>query len=385
MNNDKFNLGIIAFTIALVAAFGIGFITRDLLDSPGTEFGVFNEAFKIIQDHGYREMPGEPIIEYGAIQGMIDAYGDPHTRFIEPVQAELSDDTLAGGYGGIGAQLGRDDEGLIVLYPFPDGPAAEAGLSEGDRLIKVNQFVILADTPLDDVIAEIRGPEGKSLQITIARPPGYNEIEFTVKRKSIPLPSVTHHLDAGEPRIGLLDINVIAASTPDEIINAVTDLETRGAEFYILDLRGNGGGMLKEGVEIARLFLSYGDIIQYQYKGKKVKTYKVQTPGPLEDIPLAVFVDAYTASAAEIISGAIQKHKRGPLIGTNTYGKDTIQLVFDLQDESSLHITSAMWWIPGLEPPIGDNGLIPDIMISSENSGNEDQFMENAIAYFHSN
>ena len=143
--------------------------------------------------------------------------------------------------------------------------------------------------------------------------------------------------------------------------------------------------MLNEGVEIARLFLKEGVVIQHQYKDRDVETYEVKKPGPLADIPLVILVDGYTASAAEIISGALQVQDRAPLIGTHTFGKDSIQLVFELQDKSSLHVTSAKWWVPGLEPPIGDGGLLPNIAVSTENPGESDPFMDAAIQYFFGN
>jgi carboxyl-terminal processing protease len=346
---------------------------------------VLSEVYQLVRNHGYDDVPDTLVMEYGAIHGMIDAYGDPYTRFVEPVQAELHNDTLTGSYGGIGAQMGRDAEGFIVLHPFPESPASEEGIQDGDRLIKVDDLDIMPETPLDDVVAAVRGPEGRSVTLVIARPPDYAEMEFIVKRAEIPLPSVTFHLDADETRLGVVRVNVIASSTPDEIQKAVADLQSRGATHFTLDLRGNGGGLLIEGVDIARLFLSEGVVIQQQYKGEEVQTFEVEKPGPLRDIPLTVLVDSNTASAAEIISGALQNHGRAPLIGTHTFGKDTVQLVFELQDKSSLHVTSAKWWIPGLEPPVGEGGLQPDIAVSTENSGSDDAFIDAVIQYFFGN
>jgi carboxyl-terminal processing protease len=322
------------------------------------------------------------MMEYGAIHGMVGAYGDPYTRFVEPVQAELNNNRLTGSYGGIGAQMGRDSEGFVVIHPFPEGPASEAGIEDGDRLIKADDMEITPDTPMDDVTAAVRGPEGKKVNLVIARPPDYVEMEFNVKRAEIPLPSVTFYLDADETRLGVVRVNVIAASTPDEIQEAVADLQQRGATHFTLDLRGNGGGLLIEGVDIARLFLTEGIIIEQQYKGEDIKSYEVKKPGPLKDIPLTVLVDSNTASAAEIISGALQNHNRAPLIGTHTFGKDTVQLVFELKDKSSLHVTSAKWWIPGLEPALGEGGLQPDIAISTENAEEVDPFIEATITHF---
>jgi carboxyl-terminal processing protease len=160
-------------------------------------------------------------------------------------------------------------------------------------------------------------------------------------------------------------------------------LQTRHAAYFVLDLRNNPGGLLSAGVDIARLFLKDGLIMQQQYKGKDVETFRVDKPGPLDAIPLVVLVNHNSASAAEIIAGALKVNKRASLIGTSTFGKDTIQLVYDLQDGSSLHVTSAHWWIPGLDPPLGGNGLQPDIPISPDlENTTPDPFIQAAIQAF---
>jgi carboxyl-terminal processing protease len=190
--------------------------------------------------------------------------------------------------------------------------------------------------------------------------------EYIIKRSIITLPSVTWNLDSEESRLGILKISRIAASTPDEIKQAITDLTKRGASHFVLDLRDNRGGLLTAGVDTARLFLDQGKVIQQEYRGQPVETFNVETPGPFINLPLAVLINHDTASAAEILAGALKVNKRADLIGMPTYGKDTIQLVFDLKDKSSLHITSAHWWIPGLEPPIDGHGIQPDIVIPEE-------------------
>jgi carboxyl-terminal processing protease len=382
--NKTFTFSLV-FLISITFAFATGYWLHSVQYPTLAHFPVLSEAYKLIQQHGYQDLPADPAMEYGAIRGMLNAYGDPHTSFMEPVQAQLNNDTLSGSYGGIGAQMGRDSEGFIVVHPFPDSPAAQAGLLDGDRLINVDGTPITPETSMEDLVAIVRGPEGKTVHITIARPPDYNEIVFTVKRANIPLLSVTSFLDTSEARLGIIRVNVIASSTPDEIQEAVEDLKSRGASYFALDLRGNGGGLLNEGVDIARLFLEGGVIIQHQYKDQDVETHQVKKPGKLADIPLVIFVDGNTASAAEIISGSLQSHERAPLIGTHTFGKDSIQLVFELQDGSSLHVTSAKWWVPGLEPPVGQGGLQPDITLPTESAEGSDPFVNAAIQYFFGN
>ncbi|MBN1666356.1 MAG: S41 family peptidase [Anaerolineales bacterium] len=357
------------FILNIVAAFALGWLIHGYLNPPELDFPVLSEAYNILIEHGLKDPPPDPAIEYGMAHGMVSAYGDPYTRFVEPPQHEIESNNLAGSYGGIGASLRLDEENYVTLYPFPDSPAAEAGVQDGDRLVGVDDVTLTPENPIDEVLSMVRGPEGEKVKITVARPPDYENFEFSIKRANIPLPSVTWYLAPDEARLGVIQINLIAATTPEEIENAVAELDQQGAEKFALDLRNNGGGLLDEGVEIARLFLSNGIVIQEQSRGERLENYPVNRPGALADLPMIVLVNEYTASAAEIIAGSIQAHHRAQLVGTTTFGKDTVQLVFDLQDGSSMHITSANWWIPGLEFPTENGGLIPDIPLTEDIAG----------------
>jgi carboxyl-terminal processing protease len=238
-------------------------------------------------------------------------------------------------------------------------------------LIKAGELHIGAETTDEQVQAALRGPVGERIMISIARAPDFLPVELSIKRAEIPLPSVTWHLDPDAPSVGLIEVNVIAASTPGEVEKAVADLSQRGATAYIFDLRDNFGGLLDAGVDTARLFLTDGVVIEQQYKGREVEVFEVEKAGALAEIPLAILVNENTASAAEIIAGAMKAQGRAKLIGKPTYGKDTIQLVFDLQDGSSLHVTSAHWWVPGLAHMLQGSGVEPDVFIESlpETSG----------------
>lgn len=381
MHLKRLALPILLLLIALSLAFMAGYFTHAQWSSPETDFPVLFEVMGILDRHALDDLPKEPTLEYGMIRGMLEAFGDPHTYFTEPVQTELNNDNLEGSYGGIGVTLNRDPDGFILLYPFPDGAAYEAGIIAGDRLILVDEMNITPETPTEEAVAALRGPEGDPVSLTITRPPGHNEYSFEIERQNIPIPSVTWHTTPAEAKLGVVKVNLIAASTAEEIENAVADLKSQGAEYFALDLRGNGGGLVDAGVNIASLFLEDGDVLQEQYRDKPVNTYEVEKPGSLIDIPLVVLVDPYTASAAEIVAGALQAHSRAQIIGTHTFGKDSIQLAFELQDASSLHITAAKWWIPGLEITIGKNGLAPDIEIIPGEE-NQDTAIEAAIQYF---
>jgi len=201
---------------------------------------------------------------------------------------------------------------------------------------------------------------------------------FSIKRKDIPLPSVTWYQELSEPRLGLVKINLIAETTANEIQKAVEDLADQGSTHFAIDLRGNRGGILTIGIDIARLFLKEGAIILEHYREQDIKTYEVNKPGPLVNIPMVVLVDGDTASAAEIIAGALKFNDRAIIIGTETFGKNSIQLVFGLADGSSLHVTAAKWWTPDLDSEIEYAGVYPDVIVTAENSKG-DEFIQAAI------
>lgn len=359
-------------------AFLSGFFLKSYFVSQSNEFLLLNQATNIFTNHTYFELPELKSLEYGMIRGMLQASGDPFATFLEPVQHELETNNLQGSFGGIGVELNHNDNGDVLIYPIVDGPAYNSGIQEGDQLISVGDLTITQFMPLDDIHAALRGPIGDKVKVSVIREVNSSPLEFQIKRERIHLPSVSWYIDPDNLTIGIIRVNVIADSTPDEIQKAILDMEKKGATHYVLDLRDNGGGLLTAGVDTARLFLKDGVVIEQQYRGDEVETFDVKKPGSLQDIPIIILVNHSTASAAEIIAGSLQAHNRASLVGEPTFGKDTIQLVFNLDDDSSLHVTAAKWWIPGLYPPVGENGLQPEIAISPGENGS-DLILEGAI------
>lgn len=351
--------------LALSLSFAAGFVVREFLAPPGGSFPLVAEAVEILQDNALFPLPESRALEYGMLRGLLQTLNDPHTVFVEPPQHELQTDQLEGVFGGIGVKIelmNPKGGGGFLLYPYPDGPAAQAGVQNGDRLLSVDGVLIGAQTPLAEVEAAMRGPVGQPVTIAISRPPEGVAFTFSIRREATPIPSVIWHPLEGEPRVGVLQVTLFAETTAEELLRAVEELKGAGVVYFLLDLRDNGGGLLDAGVETARLFLREGVVIEQQYRGKGVETFEVARPGPLAEIPLAVLVNRATASAAEILAGALQAHGRAGLIGEPTFGKDTIQLVFELQDGSSLHVTAARWWFPNLEFPKQGSGLQPDVV-----------------------
>lgn len=378
--DNKYTLALLAFGCTLIG-FGLGFVFKMYWSFGDEQFPVMSQAFDILKTHGLKAIPSEPAMEYGMIKGLVTAYDDPYTLFVEPAQHELESNLLQGSFGGIGVRISRDADGYIIFYPIQGSPAAEVGMLDGDRLLEIDREPVSREVTVEAVQASLRGPVGRDVTVTVGRPPEFSPLQFTIRRKEFSLPSVTWHLDVDDPHIGVVEINIIAASTSEEVLNAVRDLQTRGAKGFILDLRDNYGGLLTAGIDIARLFLVEGTILEQQDRNLKVDRFQVEKPGPLSEIPLVILVNRNTASAAEIIAGALKALQRAKVIGEPTFGKDTIQSVFDLQDQSSLHVTSARWWIPGLDPPVGQGGVQPDIEIpiSPEDAGDgRDLFLQSA-------
>jgi carboxyl-terminal processing protease len=366
---EKKSLVIIVFLemILVAAAFLAGALSAHLIGIDKDPFPLLTEALSLLKQHGLKSLPSGNSMEYGMIRGMLQVYNDPYTVFLEPAQHTLQSNQLAGKFGGIGVRLEVSTDNYYLIYPLPNSPATKAGIQDGDRLVAVGDQNVQQDMTMDAIQAAIRGPVGGQLILTVARSPKFTPFQVSVIREEIELPSVTWNLAEENARVGILQINVIAATTSDEITKAIKDLQSRGASYFILDFRNNGGGLLDAGINIANLFLDKGPIMVQQYRDQPVKTYQVDQPGAFSKIPLVLLVNHNTASAAEIVSGALQAQKRALLIGTPTYGKDTIQLVYTLNDGSSLHVTAAHWWVPGLqEGSIEGIGLQPDIVVPDD-------------------
>jgi carboxyl-terminal processing protease len=380
MHKSRYIILPLLIFFGFIGAFLSGFFLKSYFDSQIKEFPVLNQAYNILINHSFLNLPESRSLEYGMIRGLLAASEDPYASFQEPVQHELESNNLQGSFGGIGVEIIQGMDGKFLVYPIKNGPASNAGLLNEDQLIQIDDLKITQEMQMDDITAALRGPVGQSVSLIILHKDTDNPIEIIIKREEIHLPSVTYHLASVDSSIGIINVNIIAESTSEEITNAINQLQIEGADKFVLDLRDNGGGLLTAGIEIAKLFLQDGLIMQQKYRGQEVDSFHTDSPGPFSGVPIVILVNHNTASAAEIIAGAIQAHGRAKLIGEPTFGKDSIQLIFDLQDGSSIHITAAKWWIPGLDPPLGEGGLQPDI-VANQNDSQIDSTMNTAIEF----
>ncbi len=331
------------------------------------DFPLLAEARELLQAHFLHPLPEARTLEHGAIRGYLSVLDDPFTYFVDPPVAQNESDVLAGQYGGIGAQLKLNERGFFVLYPFPEGPATEAGIQDGDILLAVNGKDIAPGTRLDEVERLLRGEVGEEhgVTLTLRAPDEEDTRELFVPFAVVQVPSVIWRVLAEDPRIGYIQIMRFTARTPDELRTGLDELNAQDVSALVLDLRSNSGGLLQESVEVASEFL--GDGVVFYEMTREGETAKRAAPGGKAlDQPLIVLVNHGTASAAELVAGALRDHERGVLIGQQTYGKGSVQYIFRLADESSIHITAAEWLTPNRDP-INGVGLKPDIsMIPAE-------------------
>jgi carboxyl-terminal processing protease len=372
----------------LVAAYAAGIGTWWLVtrartqpsDEEAENLTTFWEAWHILDDEFLGEPPSEVERARGAIHGMVGAFNDAYTIYLEPEPRELERDEMRGRFGGIGAWVTQDEAGNIVLSPMPDRPAALAGILDGDILVSVDRQLVTGLSS-QQVVALIRGPLGSSVHLVVQRPETDESLEFDVKRDEIELPTVQYRTLQEDPPVGYVSIRLIGERTPQELTDALKSLGDAGVQRVALDLRGNPGGALTASVDVTSQFVSGSVVLYEQRKDGQEKPYYAQRGGLALDWPIVVLVDAGTASGSEIIAGALQDHERAVLVGERTFGKGSVQHVHDLSDGSSLHVTVARWLTPKRQQLDGA-GLTPDeIVVRTEEdiAAGRDPQLERAI------
>jgi carboxyl-terminal processing protease len=342
---------------------------------------LLDEAWDIAEGQFYGQLPTDQSRTYGAVRGMMEAFKDPYSIFVEPPQTELQSQQLSGKFGGIGASIRRENDGRYALSPFPDRPAAQAGVQEGDVLIKVDDTSVTSEMRLDDITSLLRGEVGTQVKIEIERVG--QQLAFDITRAEISVPSVTWRILAQAPDVGYVKLNVFAQTSKDELVKAVDELKQRGAKKLIFDLRDNGGGLLDAAIDIGGQFMN-GKVASEKKRGGDVRDFNAEANGAARDLPLVVLVNGGTASASEIVAGAIQDKGRGVLVGVKTYGKGSVQNVIPLSDGSSLHVTIAEWLTPNGRQITGQ-GLQPEVVVelSGDDAANgRDPQLDRAITAF---
>jgi carboxyl-terminal processing protease len=355
-------------------------------ETPDEEtFQVFWEVWDLVQRNFYGELPTLPDVTYAAIQGMLNTLDDEYTAFLEPSVASVLAEDATGEFEGIGAFVGLDEEGYLeIVEPFEDGPAERAGLLAGDRVLAVDGVSIVGGT-LYEGIGLIRGPADTDVVLLIKREGMPDPFEVTVTRERLEITIV--NAEMRNDGIGYIRLREFSAKASESVEGALEELLAQDPRGIIFDLRQNPGGWLDQAVEVSDLFLDDGVIVSERWGDGREFSFDAKPGDVGEDVPLVVLVDRGSASASEIVAGALQDRERAVLIGELTFGKGSVQQVFALSDGSELRVTAARWFTPN-DRAIHGEGIAPDIEvpwpeISEEDAAlDEDPQLERAVEYF---
>jgi carboxyl-terminal processing protease len=300
----------------------------------------------------------------GAIRGMVQSL-DPHSSYFTPEEYRSFHQASEGRFAGIGVVIGIDDGWLVVLSVFEGGPAARAGVRAGDRFMTIEGRPV-RDIPVDDAVELMRGEPGTEVRIQLRREGADEGIALTLERAMVEVPAVEGRLLAD--RVLYVRLRTFQESTSSEL-DRVLDLAVAEAESHgglrgiVLDLRNNGGGLLRQSIEVADEFLRSGVIVSTRGRGDRVLAEaSSHARGTRPDWPMVVLVNGYTASAAEIVAGALRDHRRASVIGTRTFGKGSVQNVIELPDGSAMKITIARYFTPN-GTSIQAHGIVPDMLV----------------------
>lgn len=329
------------------------------------------DEYRLLLSNYVDPVDGHTLIE-GALKGMAEAVGDPYTYYMDPQEFEEFDISLAGEYVGVGMVVEQIDDYVTVVSPMRGSPAERAGIRPRDRIVGVDGKSVVK-VPSDVVAGLIRGKEGTQVTLTIARGPIESETRFdvTLTREKIILESAYGAMLYPDEGIGYLQITEFSRKTPEQFRAVLDTLRAQGLKALVLDLRNNGGGYLDECVTIANTFLTQGAILHRVGRDGRRNTVNA-SGGPPLGVPLVVLVNEGTASAAEILAGAIKDHKVGTLVGVTTFGKGTVQTPYDLGGGSVLRLTTERWLTPNGDQITG-KGITPDEVVSLPEIGPDEE------------
>ena len=341
---------------------------------------LFREVWQIIESEYYGDLPSEDELTYGTIRGAVDTLGDPYTAFVDPQAAAIMREDQSGSFEGIGALVTMEEGALSIVSVYKDRPAEKAGLRSGDVIAQVDDTLI-ENMSIYEAISLIRGPAGTPVRLKVYRE-GEEPFEVDVIRAKIDIELVeSKMLDDG---IGYVRLTQFDNTATVKLASAIEELLAQNPKGLILDLRSNPGGLLNESITTAGLFLPRDTLVLIErFKDGTETPYTTSEEPVAADIPLVVLVDAGSASASEIVAGALQDHGQAVLIGDKTFGKGSVQLLHTLSNDSELRVTIARWFTPN-DRAIHGEGLDPDIAVAvtqEDIDAERDPQLDRAVEY----
>lgn len=356
---------LIVLPVAFVGGFSLAShpVMQLLLPDPRVPLPPLAEAWVLLDQQFYGEVPPADVRLRGVIRGVLETLEDPYTVLLEPPAAAQEQHQLSGRFGGIGAELwwSPDGDGSIGISPYPGSPAEIAGVREGDRLLSVGGNAVTDTLSLDAISQQLYGEVGTTVELAILRPPTLI-LTLTIERAEVLRPSIRWRWLDGDRTTGYLKITSITDETATEVRDVLDGDTLKSLQALVIDLRGNGGGVTAPLPDLTGAFLRQGNTlyIEMSHSGEVAIKASGQT---LYAEPLVVLVDGGTASAAEILAAALQENGRATLIGEPTFGKGSIQALYPLSDGSTLHITNAVWLTPQRHR-LDHTGIQPDLLVS---------------------
>jgi carboxyl-terminal processing protease len=331
--------------------------------NPESDFGVFWEVWSKLNEKSiYADSITDQERIWGAAAGLASALGDPYTVFFEPEEGKVFSESIKGSFGGIGAEIGIKDRVLTVVAPLKDTPAFRAGIKSGDKIIKIGD-IDTTDMTVDKAITLIRGEKGTNVVLTVFRPGEKKTREFSITRDTILIPTIDTKLrDDG---VFVISLYSFTENSAELFRQALLEFSKTNSDKLILDLRGNPGGYLESAISMASWFVPEGKVIVTEDYGDKKKADVFKSRGPRvfnENLKMVVLVDGGSASASEILAGALRQNGIAKLVGQKTFGKGSVQEVIKINDGTLLKVTIAKWLTPD-GTSISEEGLKPDYVV----------------------
>ncbi|OHA98562.1 MAG: hypothetical protein A3E02_00115 [Candidatus Zambryskibacteria bacterium RIFCSPHIGHO2_12_FULL_38_34] len=401
MNKERYTQALILVLIAAVlftAGFYVGKGNSSLKNAPmgllnatsteSVDLGAFWKAWNLLDQKFSPGSSTTPLISnqnkiWGAIQGLANSYGDPYTVFFPPVESKSFEEEITGSFGGVGMEIGIQDGVLTVVAPLKGTPAEAAGIKAGDKIISIGDKSTL-NISTDEAIGLIRGEVGTSVVVTFGRVGVKESITKTLVRANIEIPTVDTKILPGG--VFVISLYSFSANSPNLFRGALREFVQSGADKLVLDLRNNPGGYLEAALDMASWFLSTGKVVVTENFGDKISPEVYRSKGYdifTDKLKFAILVNEGSASASEILAGAMQDHKKAILIGNKTFGKGSVQELIPVTSDTSLKITVAHWFTPSGKS-ISNSGLTPDIevkLIVGNTKDGVDPQMDAAVKY----
>ena len=335
------------------------------------------EVVDMIEDNFYKPV-NEKRLDDGSLKGLVDSLGDQYSHYLTPGEASQFRESVSGEFEGVGMNVEEDRRGLKVLRVFEGSPASKAGIREGDVIVAVDGRSI-AGLNSEVATGRIKGPSGTSVRLVVFSPEAESTRAVRVKRERIEVPVATGRIvERNGRKLGVVELLSFSSGAHGLVKREVEEVLDQGAEGIVLDLRGNGGGLLSEAVLVSSIFIEDGEIVSVRGRARSERSEAAQGDAIDEDVPVAVLVNGGSASASEIVTGALRDRKRATVVGTRTFGKGLVQEVEQLSNGGVLDITVANYYLPGGRT-IGTDGLKPQVRARDDASTDRDEALPVAL------